>query len=118
MKRIKQTFEIETSPEVMERIERFFALLHHNSNFGHSATFGMWLDGDGSDKVSVSPKPRYAKEVDLIGGVGGSIEIAGNNCYTCCDTKKLASDWYVMTTGSLYKNGDLHSTYPRTSKEL
>lgn len=112
MSRIKKTFEIETSPEVMERIERFFALLHHNSNFGHSGLFAVFLDGDGADKVTVSPKPRFAHEVDLCGSIGGDVEIAQNGCYTVKKTAELGSLWLVKPAAALYKNGDLHKTIP------
>lgn len=73
---ITKTFNITTSPEVMKCIERFFALLHWNSRFGHSSIFAMPLDCDGSDKVTVDPVPEHAKEVELIGGVGFDVEIA------------------------------------------
>lgn len=109
-KQITKQFEITASPAVMGRIERFFALLHHNSNFGHSATFAMPLDGDGSDKVEISPKPKFAQEVNLIGGVGGLIEIAYDNSYGCCDVKHLSGDWTVKAVPTLIKNGELHKT--------
>ncbi len=112
MTRIKKTFEIETSAEVMERIERFLALLHHNSGFGHSGLFAMPLDGDGADKVTVSPKPRFAHEVDLCGGIGGDVEIAGNGCYTVKKTQSLNSTWIVKPAAALYKNDELEKTIP------
>lgn len=112
MKHIKRTFEIETSPEVMERLERFFALLHHNSNFGHSGLFAMPLDGDGCDKVVVSPKPRFAHEVDLAGSIGGDVEIAGNGCYTAKKTSSLNSSWIVKPGAVLYKDDELHKAIP------
>lgn len=90
-----KTFTITTSPGIMRRIERFLALLHHNSRFGHSATFAMPLDGDGEDKVTVEPEPDFAKEVSLIGGVGGSVEIAYNDAYSCMNLKPLGSRWLV-----------------------
>ena len=112
MTRVKKTFEIETSPSVMERIERFFALLHHNSNFGHSGLFAMPLDGDGADKVVVSPKPGSAHEVDLCGSIGGDVEIANNGGYMAKNTTSLPSFWIVKTSATLYKNGEVHKTLP------
>jgi hypothetical protein len=113
-KRIKKTFEIETSSQVMERLERFLALLHHNSNFGHSGLFAMPLDGDGCDKVTVSPKPRFAHEVDLVGGIGGDVEIAQNGCYTVKKTESLKTNWIVKPAAALYKNDELHKAIPST----
>lgn len=110
--RIKKTFEIETSPEIMERLERFLALLHYNSSFGHSGLFAMPLDGDGSDKVVVSPRPLYQHEVDLCGRIGGDVEIAQNGCYTVKKTEDFATSWIVKSAAALYENDDLHKTIP------
>ena len=112
MNRVKKTFEIETSPAVMERIERFLSLLHHNSNFGHSGLFAMPLDGDGADKVVVTPKPEFAHEVDLCGGIGGDVEIAQNGCYTVKKTADMGTYWVVKPAAALYKNGELSRTVP------
>jgi len=110
--RVRKVFAIETSPVVMERIERFLALLHHNSNFGHSGLFAMPLDGDGNDKISVTPKPSFANEVDLCGGIGGDVEIALNGGYTVQKIADMGSRWYVKPAAALYKNDDLHKTVP------
>lgn len=112
MSRVKKTFEIETSPEVMERIGRFLALLHHNSNFGHSGLFAMPLDGDGDDKVVVTPTPVYAHEVELCGGIGGDVEIAMNGCYTVKGIKNMGSYWLVKPSASLFKDDKFHSAIP------
>ncbi len=79
---ITKTFTITTSPSVMKCFERFLALLHWNSRFGHSSIFAMPLDGDGSDKVTVNPEPEHSTEVDLLAGVGLDIEIARENSYS------------------------------------
>ncbi len=113
-----KTFEITTSPAIMRKLERFFALLHHNSRWGHSAMFGLWLDGDGADHVTVSPEPGYQDEVGLIGGVGGVFEIAGSNGFTCCNTKELGSRWKVrqmplaQTAATLLKNDEIVKQRP------
>jgi len=111
MPSVTKTFEITTSPSIMRTVERFFALLHYNSRFGHSAMFGMWLDGDGDDKVTISPEPEYRDEVGLIGGVGGAVEIAQSDSFSCCDYKPLGSEWEVkqlppqQKVATLLKNG-------------
>ncbi len=108
-----KTFEITTSPAIMRKLERFFALLHWNSRWGHSAMFGLWLDGDGEDAVTVAPEPGYSDEVGLIGGVGVIIEIAGYNGFSCCDTKEIGSNWQVkqmpvaQTAATLLKNDEI-----------
>lgn len=109
---MKKTFEIETSAEVMIRIERFLALLHHNSNYGHSGLFAMALDGDGAEKVRVSPAPGFAHEVDLCGGIGGDVEIALNDGYTVKKVGSMGSCWLVKPAGALYKNDELYKAVP------
>ncbi len=106
---MKKTFEIETSAEVMGRIDRFFALLHHSSSNGHSGVFAMPLDGD-ADKVTISPKPGYAREVGLCGRVGGDIEIAKNNSYTVNRMTAMEYCWVIKPIAALYKNGVFQKT--------
>ena len=110
MDTIKKTFEVETSPSVMRRFERFLALLHHNSNFGHSGTFAMPLDGDGSDKVKITPTPEFAREVDLAGGIGYDIEIAYDDSFSGVDINRQTHDYTVKPSASLYKDGELVKT--------
>jgi hypothetical protein len=115
---VTRKFEITTSYEVMERIERFFALLHWNSRHGHSSVFGMALDGDGSDKVTVRPEPDHEREVSLIGGVGGDVECASNNGFYCIFKQKDRKHWRAED-GELRVDGKLHTLYldkvfPRT----
>lgn len=114
--KITQTFEITAAPHVMERFERFLALLHHNSRFGHSGLFAMPLDGDGADTVEVSPKPRYGHEVDLCGSIGGGVEIAHDNCYSALNTRPLTHSYVVKTGGVLYKDGKQLKAVPSTER--
>lgn len=109
-----KTFTITTSPTVMRRIERFFALLHFNSNFGHSGIFGMPLDGDGSDKVKITPiNKELGQQVGLIGGVGYDVEIANDGGYAgIFKDKNKHSYWYTRPGGTLYKDGFLHKNSP------
>ena len=109
-----RVFEITTSPEVMHRIERFLALLHFNSGFGHSGLFGMSLDGDGNEKVEVKNlDSRLAYEVDAIGGVGYGIEIARSTSYTGkFINRDLKPKWHTGPAANLYKEGNLKKTIP------
>lgn len=116
MEKGKETraFEITTSPRIMKRIERFLALLHYNSSFGHSAMFGMSLDGDGSEKAEVKGISKSLSfEVDAIGGVGYDIEIACDNCYTgnFFDDRRQ-TPWYTGPSANLYKAGEVVKTVP------
>ena len=112
MKTIKRTFEISTSEIMMERFERFLALLHHNSNLGHSGLFAMPLDGDGCEKIQISPKPKFHHEVDICGGIGGDVEIAQDGCYTSRKTSPLSASYVVKPVAALYKNDELIKTVP------
>lgn len=109
---IKRTFTIETTPLLMRRFERFLAMLHHNSAWGHSGLFAMPLDGDGVEKIKVSPKPGFQDEVCLVGGIGGAVEIARTDTYVAMNLAPLRSRWTVAPSASLYRDGELHRTYP------
>lgn len=77
--RVSKSFRVTTSPEVMGRFERFLSLLTYNSAVGHSATFGMSLDGDGPDRFEVSPDPRERYREDLQAFEGsGDVECASS----------------------------------------
>lgn len=113
-----KTFTITTSPRLMKRIERFLALLHFNSGFGHSGMFGMSLDGDGCEKVKISDLEKTLEhEVDAIGGVGYHVEVATDQGYTgyFIDQNK-ESKWVVRQSASLYKNEELVKTIPSSKR--
>lgn len=80
--------------------------------------FGLWLDGDGADSVTVSPEPAHQDEVGLIGSVGGDIEIAGANGFSCSGTKPLGSRWEAkqmpveVTVATLLKNDQIVKQRP------
>lgn len=112
--RIRKEFAIVASPHVLERFERFLALLHHNSNFGHSGLFAMPLDGDGSEKISIEPIPKFANEVELISGVGGGVEIAHNDCYIVQDTNTCSNSYIIKPVAALFKDGRFIRCSPST----
>jgi hypothetical protein len=120
MKEVTKTFTVTaSSDEVMKRFERFLALLHFNSGFGHSGTFGMPLDGDGSEKISVDElKAKYHKgslphEVELIAGAGYSVELAHTNGYGGFYRDRSRECRYrVGPAANLYKNGEVIRTSP------
>ena len=108
-------FEITTnSLSVMRRLERLFALLHYSSRFGHSAIFGMSLDGDGSDMVTVKGLDgRLAHEVDAIGGVGFDVELANDISYGGRFTDRRRNTVYkTRPAANLYKDNKLVRTIP------
>jgi len=105
---VTRKFEITANPYVMERIDRFFALLHWNSRYGHSATFGMSLDGDGCEKVTVHPEPEHQIEVGLIGGVGADVECASDNGFYGIFKHRERKHWSAKG-GELRVDGKLHT---------
>jgi|SRR6185312_2948635 len=109
-----KTFTITTSPELMQRIERFFALLHFNSNFGHSGTFGIPLDCDGNEKVKIEPiNKELGLQVGLVSGVGYDVEIANDKGYSgLFKDKTNRSHWYTRPGAVLYKDGAFVKTTP------
>jgi len=117
---LTKTFTVTASSEaLMRRFERFLALLHFNSGFGHCGTFGMPLDGDGSEKISVEElKAKHQKvslphEVELIGGVGYNVELAHDNGY--CGVYKdpnRESEYRVGPAANLYRGGNVIKSSP------
>ena len=109
-----RTFTITASAVLLRRIERFLALLHYNSGFGHSGLFAMPLDGDGNEKVKVDGLDRrLAFEVDALGDVGYDVEIARDDSYSgrFLDRKRPAR-WYTGPAANLYKDGEIAKTIP------
>jgi len=62
---------------MLKRFERFLSHLEWCGNVGHSAIVAMSIDGDGRDRLSVSPK--LSKEgSEAIAKVGADIECASD----------------------------------------
>lgn len=103
---ITKTFKITTSPRLMRTFERFLAFFHYNA--GHSGTFAMEFDGDGSDTLKVDPAPNkdYGKEVSLIGGVGFEVELARPDAYSGRFTDGKEHSFYEAKGGKLYKDDE------------
>jgi hypothetical protein len=106
---MEKVFTISFSDKsLMERFERFLALLHFNSNFGHSSIFGMEMDGDGSEKIQVKDVNRdYKNGVDLIGGVGYQIELADDHGYKGKFVDGKSHAFYYTKDSSLYKDNEI-----------
>ena len=82
MKAETKTFTITASTSAMRRFERLMCLLQSNSHIGHSATVGMYLDGDGADRFTVKETLRqYRDGARKIAGVGYSVELATDRGY-------------------------------------
>ena len=66
-----------STPEVLERFKALMTLLDRSGNWGHSGTFGMALDGDGSEQLSIEgvDHDEYRRGVNAVNGVGYDIEI-------------------------------------------
>lgn len=111
---ITKTFEITAAPELMERFERFLALLHFNSGFGHSGMFGMPLDGDGNEKLSVNPRPSraLAKEVECISHVGSGLEYALDGKYGFKKLDSSGACYYTLPAAHLCRDGKIIKTVP------
>jgi len=111
---VTKVFTITTQPNVMQRIERFFALLHFNGIFGHSNLFGMHMDGDGSEKITIDEIDRDLRyEVNVIGGIGYDVEIASDTGYSGrFINRNRESNWWVGRAAASYKDGKLYKTLP------
>ena len=76
------SIEIEASDLVINRLKRLLAMMARNSVIGHSANFGMFVDGDGADFLKVvSPDlSEFNEEIDAFQAPGRSVaEMAGED---------------------------------------
>ena len=77
MKKETRTYKISGEPQLLDKFERLLSMMHYASSWGHSGIFGMWLDGDGADRLNVSPvRTQARKGVEKIGCVGYHVELA------------------------------------------
>ena len=73
MKSITKTFTVTTRTEdLMTRFEMMLVQMQYNSRIGHSAYYGMFVDGDGQDQIEIEeldtsdfPQVRHAPVGDL-----------------------------------------------------
>lgn len=104
------------SPHLVRRFERFLALLHFNSGFGHSGLFAMALDGDGDEKITLKNQldKSMGYEVNAIGDVGGHIEIAMDDGYRCdkIDYDSSICKYKVHPSATLYKDREVVKVIP------
>lgn len=73
-----RSYNITSSPGILNRFERLLAMLHWNGRWGHSGIFGMSLDGDGDDGMTVYPEPE-SEGVSGVARAGEGIEMANDN---------------------------------------
>lgn len=104
---ITKTFTITASPEVMRRFERFLAFFHYNG--GHTGTFAMDFDGDGSDYMKVDPPPaqEFGGDAVRIGGCTSGIELARDVSYWAIPLDAHRTRYRI-------KDGILERYYPDT----
>lgn len=98
---VTRTFTVTASEDVMKRFEKFLCFLHFNG--GHSGTFAMPFDGDGSDKFEVYPPPHKGnKDWSRIASAGCDVEIAKNDR---CESRPLNWDkpYYFVKGKELYR---------------
>lgn len=71
-----------SSDRVRRRFERLVMMMDFSSKVGHSGTFAMPLDGDGSDVVSCDDlEPGLNNGVSRGGSIGFHVEIAYDDSY-------------------------------------
>lgn len=73
----------------------------------------MPLDGDGSEKLSVSPRPHYNHEAEAIMGVGYHVELAKDGSYGGLFVdRQRECKWRTGPAANLYKDGEIVKTTP------
>jgi hypothetical protein len=75
--------KMEVTNLVSERLKRFLAMIAYNSSIGHSANFGMFVDGDGADYIKINDLDLsdYKNELKDFQARYNSIEMAGEDGY-------------------------------------
>lgn len=48
-------YKVTGSPELLDRFEGLLSQLHYAGAVGHTGTFGMDLDGDGPERLTIEP---------------------------------------------------------------
>jgi len=85
-------YRITVSHSLRPKFERFLALCEYNGRVGHGAACGLYMDGDGPDKLIVeSPDlQKYQDEVrkSNLGDYGHAMEKAGDSGYSVVHFKK------------------------------
>ncbi|MYE06892.1 MAG: hypothetical protein F4Y04_06695 [Chloroflexi bacterium] len=85
-RRQKETraYRITAEPAVLDRLERLLAVMQYSGDVGHTGTFGMWLDGDGADRLKVEgfATGKYRKGCEKITGVGYHVEMATDHGFS------------------------------------
>ena len=81
---VSKTFTVTAEPAVMRKLERLLALMHFATHWGHTGIFGMHLDGDGADKLTVegADLDSCRAGVSRITGVGYDVELATGNGFS------------------------------------
>ena len=106
-KPITKTFTITASPKLIKRLERFFALIHFSSNWGHSGLFGMYVDGDGADRINVSPLDKTLRPgVNKVTNWGYGVELAMDGGFSGAHLEKEYDRPHKRKTPFFSDNGE------------
>lgn len=81
---VTRTITLTGTPERVQRVINLLLMVRNFGGWGHSGTFGIAWDGDGSDKIQVEGATREEEAIahDLCEATsrhGGEIEIVGDN---------------------------------------
>ena len=103
---VKETFEIEATPDTMGKFKAFLGFFHYNG--GHSGLFGMSFDGDGHERLTVKPEPlpdkKLRKGIHAIGGAGPELELAHDDgTYSALVVDRDKHSYTTDEDGKLYK---------------
>jgi len=67
MEQETRTYQFTASTEFLNRIENMLAQIQGMGDIGHSGTVGFDVDGDGSDRLKVSPKLKMRGKIKTHG---------------------------------------------------
>lgn len=77
---VSKTLTISGEPEKVDRVLALLALIYYNGHWGHSGTFGIIWDGDGSDSIDIDiDLSEYRDLTNTLSSYGGEAEIVGED---------------------------------------
>ncbi len=102
MSTVEKVYKITASENVHRRFNAFLAFMHYNA--GHTGTFAMSFDGDGSDVLKVDPAPpkELVRKMHLI-GVGDYVECANQDGNYYSIPRDFSKSHYISNDEGLWK---------------
>lgn len=111
-KPISKTITITGNPAVIERFEMFLQMVYDAGKYGHSATFGFSLDGDGGDFIDFKGLDKKEYETSYHDNVEYASYKSPKDLEESAPPGKDAEDWIKANKEEFKKQyGDDYEKY-------